>query len=79
MAKKVIVYSSNFCPWCDKAKEFLNENNVEFEERNVQENPDYGKEMQEKTGQLGVPVIDIDGKIIIGFNVGALKEALGLE
>ncbi|HID72345.1 TPA: glutaredoxin family protein [Candidatus Micrarchaeota archaeon] len=79
MTKKVVVYSSNFCPWCDKVKEFLKENNVEFEERNVQENQEYAKEMQEKTGQLGVPVIDVDGKIIIGFNVPALKEALGLK
>ncbi len=76
---KVVVYTSNFCPWCDKVKEFLKENNVEFEEKNVQENPELGKEMQEKSGQLGVPVIDIDGKIIIGFNVPALKEALSLE
>lgn len=79
MAKKVTVYSSDFCPWCDKVKEFLKENNIEFEEKNVQQNPDYGKEMVEKTGQNGVPVIDVDGKIIVGFNVPALKEALGLE
>ncbi|MFH1394428.1 MAG: glutaredoxin family protein [Candidatus Micrarchaeota archaeon] len=79
MAKKVVVYSSSFCPWCDKAKEFLKENNIEFEEKNVQENEDYAREMQKKTGQLGVPVIDVDGKIIIGFNVPALKAALDLE
>lgn len=76
--KKVIVYSSDYCPWCVKVKEFLVENKVKFEERNVQQNPAYGNELIEKTGQTGIPVIEIDGKIIIGFNVPALKDALGI-
>lgn len=79
MAKKVTVYSSDYCPFCDMAKNFLKENKVAYEERNVQVNPDHLQEMVKKTGQRGVPVLDIDGKIIIGFNVPKIKEALGLK
>ncbi len=75
---KVIVYSTSSCPWCDKAKEFLKQNNVEFEERNAQENPEYANELQEKSGGVGVPVLDIDGTIIIGFNEKKIREVLKL-
>lgn len=75
----VIVYTSSVCPWCVKLKEFLNENNVEYEERNAQENPAYAQELLQKSGQLGVPVADIEGTIIIGFNVPKLKETLKLS
>ncbi len=76
---KVIVYSTSTCPWCDRAKEFLKQNNVEFEERNAQENPEYANELQEKSGGVGVPVLDIDGTIIIGYNEAAIKKALNME
>jgi glutaredoxin 3 len=75
---KVIVYSTSTCPWCDRAKEFLKQNNVEFEERNAQLNPDYANELQEKSGGVGVPVLDIDGTIIIGFNEKKIREVLKL-
>lgn len=74
----VIVYSTSTCPWCDRAKEFLKANNIEFEERNAQLNPAYATELQEKSGGLGVPVIDIDGTIIIGYNEKKLREVLKL-
>ncbi|HSB46446.1 MAG TPA: glutaredoxin family protein [Candidatus Bilamarchaeum sp.] len=73
---KVIVYSTTVCPWCVKVKEFLRQNNVEYEERNAQENPDYASEVMQKSGGMAVPVTDIDGTIIVGFNVKKLKEAL---
>ena len=75
---KVIVYTSTVCPWCVKLKDFLKENDVEFEERNAQENPEYVEELQAKSGGLGVPVTDVDGTIIIGYNVPKLKETLKL-
>ena len=75
----VIVYSTTHCPWCVKLKDFLTENNVDFEERNAQENPQYAAELQQKSGGLAVPVTDVDGTIIIGFNVPKLKEALKLN
>jgi len=76
---KVIIYSTQYCPWCDKAKQWLKENKVEYEERNPQTDPKYGQELWQKSKQSGVPVMDIEGKIIIGFNVKAMKEALKIQ
>jgi len=75
----VKVYSTNTCPWCVRVKEFLKEHNVEFDDLNVQEDQNAFKEMVEKTGQRGVPVVDIDGKIIIGFNEEAIRKLLDLK
>ena len=75
---KVIVYSADWCPWCHKVMDFLKENNVKFEERNV-DNPEYANEVVEKSKQSGIPVTDIDGQIIIGFNVPKLKELLKIN
>lgn len=76
---KVTVYSTETCPWCHKLKGFLKENKIEFEEKNVAEDEQARNELVEKTGQMGVPVIVIKGKEpIIGFDVAAIKEALGI-
>jgi glutaredoxin 3 len=75
---KVIVYSTTVCPWCVKVKEFLKQNKIEYEERNAQENQEYAHEVLTKSGGMAVPVTDIDGTIIIGYNVKKLKEALKL-
>jgi len=61
------------------AKRFMNEHNVKYEEVNVQENRDAAEEMIEKSGQMGVPVIDVDGTIIVGFDKKALEKALKLK
>ena len=74
--KKVIVYSTKTCPWCAKVKEFLKENKVSFTTKDVGTNTKNAKEMFEKSGQQGVPVTDINGKIIIGYNEGKIKRAL---
>lgn len=74
----VTVYSTTWCPYCKMAKEFLNQHKVQFEDINVEKDPAMAKAMIQKSGQQGVPVIDVNGKIIIGFNKQALKEALGL-
>ena len=76
---KVKVYSTPTCPWCHKAKEFLTENKIEFEDINVAEDQKAAQEMVEKSGQRGVPVIEIDGEMIIGFNPEAIKKALKIE
>lgn len=75
----VKVYSTPSCPWCHKAKDFLKEKKIEFEDINVAENEEARKEMVDKSGQMGVPVIDIDGKIIVGFDQEAIKKELKLE
>ncbi len=74
----VTIYSTPTCPWCLKAKEFFKENNIEYTEHDVASDEEKKNEMLEKSGQLGVPVIDIDGKIIIGFDKPRITEALGL-
>lgn len=75
---KVIVYSTATCPFCHKAKEWLKENKVEFEDVDVSADQAKAREMIEKSGQMGVPVIEIDDKIIIGFDVEKMKQALGI-
>ncbi len=77
MAKKVTIYTTPTCPYCQLAKDFFKENKVKYEEVNVAENRKALEEMIEKSGQMGVPVIEIEGTIIIGFNKKAMKEALG--
>lgn len=76
---KVKVYSTPICPYCDMAKDFLNEHNIKFEEINVAEDEKGREEMIEKSCQLGVPVIDINGKIIVGFNKEAIKKELNIK
>ena len=76
---EVTVYTTTTCPWCHKAMDFLKENKIKFTEVNVQENPDRANEVIEKSGQMGVPVIDIDNQIIIGYNETALKKLLKIK
>ena len=75
---KVTVYSTPTCPWCVKTKEFLKENNIPYQEINVVADHKAAQDMIEKSGQMGVPVTDIDGTIIVGFDKGAIKRALKL-
>jgi glutaredoxin-like YruB-family protein len=79
MAKKVIVYSTPTCPFCSMAKNFLKENNIEFTDYDVATDQEKGKEMIDKSGQTGVPVLDIEGTIIVGFDVEKIKAALDLK
>lgn len=74
----VTIYSTPTCPYCKMAKEFLTENKVEFTNLDVSSDEKAAEEMVKKSGQMGVPVIDIDGKIIVGFEREELKTALGL-
>ena len=76
--KKVKLYSTSFCPYCKLVKDLLNQRSVEFVEVNVQEDHEAAKEMIRKSGQTGVPVLDIGGKIIVGFDREKILEALGL-
>jgi glutaredoxin 3 len=78
MDKKVTVYSTPTCPFCIRAKQFLKENSIKFEDIDVSENEDRAQEMIKRSGQMGVPVLDIDGEIIVGFDKEKIKETLGL-
>ncbi len=75
----VKVYSTQTCPWCKKAKDFFKEKNVEFEDIDVSQNHEAAKEMVEKSGQMGVPVIDIDGEIIVGFDQAKIEKLIKKE
>ena len=76
---KVKVYSTPTCPYCHAAKEFLKENKIAFEDIDVSKNQDKAQEMIEKSGQMGVPVIEIDGTIIVGYDKEAIKKALKMK
>ena len=78
MAQSVKVYGTSTCPWCMRVKQFLKENNIEFQNLDVSGDQLAADEMMAKTGQMGVPVLDIDGEIIIGFDKEKIKLALGL-
>ena len=72
----VKVYSTPSCPYCTMAKQFLKDNSIPFEAIDVAENRAAAVEMVSKSGQMGVPALDVNGTIIIGFNKEAIKNAL---
>lgn len=72
------VYTTNTCPWCTKVKNYLRSNNINYEEVNVGLNRNAAIEMVSKSGQMGVPVLDIDGSIIVGFDKTRIDDLLGL-
>jgi glutaredoxin-like YruB-family protein len=78
MAKSVTVYSTPTCPFCIRAKQFLKDSNIEFTNFDVGSDQSKAQEMIKKSGQMGVPVIDIDGTIIVGFDKEKIKETLGI-
>jgi len=76
---KIKVYSTVTCPYCVTLKEFLKANNIEFEAVDVTSDNDAQKEMIDKSGQMGVPVTEIDGEIIIGFDRVKISELLNIK
>ncbi|MFC1666500.1 glutaredoxin family protein [Candidatus Omnitrophota bacterium] len=78
MDKKVIVYSTPTCPYCVRAKQFLKEHSIVFEDVDVGADQKRSQEMVQKSGQMGVPVLDIDGEIIVGFDKAKIQATLGL-
>ncbi|OGX30277.1 MAG: NrdH-redoxin [Omnitrophica WOR_2 bacterium RIFCSPLOWO2_12_FULL_51_24] len=76
--KKVKVYSTPTCPYCVRAKQFLKDSNIEFEDIDVSADQQKSEEMVKISGQMGVPVLDIEGEIIVGFDKEAVKKALGI-
>lgn len=74
--KKVIIYTTPTCHYCHMAKEFFQENNIEYKEFNVVEDEQAKEEMIKKSQNLAVPVIDVEGEIIIGFDKARLEKLL---
>jgi glutaredoxin-like YruB-family protein len=75
----VKVYSTPTCPYCKLAKDYLKEKNIAFEDIDVAANSDAAQEMVKKSGQMGVPVLEINGQIIVGWNKSAIEEALATK
>ena len=78
MSKSVKVYSTPTCPWCIRTKQFLKDNNIVFEDIDVGTDEKAAEEMVTKSGQMSVPVLDIEGVIIVGYDVGKIRNTLGV-
>jgi len=76
--KKVIIYTTPTCPFCMMAKRFLKDNDLDFEDFDVSTDRTKAQEMIRKSGQMAVPVLDIEGEIIVGFDRERIVKALGL-
>ena len=75
---EVTIYTTELCPFCKRTKEFFKEHNIKYSEKDVSEDEKAAEEMIKLSGHHGVPVIDVDGEIIVGFDEEKLKEALKL-
>ncbi|WP_315121684.1 glutaredoxin domain-containing protein [uncultured Clostridium sp.] len=74
----VVVYTTPTCSWCRVVKDYLKSNNIAYVEHDVTKDDKAAAEMINKSGQRGVPVIDIDGDIIVGFDQASIDRVLGL-
>ena len=77
--KKVIIYSTPTCHYCNLAKEYFDEYKIKYESFDVASNMEKRREMMEKSGQLGVPVILVDSEVVVGFDKERLAQLLGIK
>ncbi|GIW69124.1 glutaredoxin family protein [Candidatus Parcubacteria bacterium] len=80
----VVIYTSPTCHFCHMAKEFFAEHNVEYEERDVASNPEFAREVVERSGQMGVPVVFVtknggEEEMVVGFDEARLREVLNIQ
>ncbi len=75
---EVVVYSTPTCPWCTKAIDYLKKAGVDFEEKDVSVDIQAAREMVKASGQMGVPVLTIDGNVVVGFDRNKIDQLLGL-
>ena len=75
-SRKVLLYTTPTCTYCRLVKDLLKEEKAEYEEIDVTKDPRYVEDLLRKSGQLGVPVLDVGGKIIVGFQKEPIKRAL---
>lgn len=76
--KNITIYTTPTCAFCHMTKEYLKTHELDFTAKDVASDQAAAQEMVEKSGQMGVPVIDIDGQIIVGFDRPRIDAALGL-
>ena len=77
--KKTIIYTTSSCVYCKMAKAFFKEHNVVYEEKDVSQNAAARDEMMSKSNQMAVPVIEIDGELVIGFDKPRLSQLLNIK
>jgi len=75
-APTVVVYTTSWCGWCRKTLAWLDERGVDYENRDIERNPEWAAELEQKTGRQSIPVVDVDGRIVRGFDPGTLEELL---
>jgi len=76
---KVMLYTAPGCPFCVIVKNFLVKNSIAFSEIDISKDKVSALEMEKKSGQTGVPVVDVEGKIVVGYDLRGLKEALKIK
>ncbi|MEK6835708.1 MAG: glutaredoxin domain-containing protein [Nanoarchaeota archaeon] len=76
---KVLIWRTVQCPWCHKTEEFLNAHKIKFKSIYVDKDVKAAQEMIRKSGQMGVPVTEIDGKIVVGYDPETFKKLLNLK
>jgi len=76
---RVIVFTTPTCPWCTRAKSYLRSRSVKFREVDVARDPAAARDLMRRTGQMGVPVVEIDGRPIVGFDQAKIDSLLGLK
>lgn len=76
---RVIVFTTPTCSWCRRTKDYLRQQRVTFREVDVSRDPTAARDLVRRTGQTGVPVIDIDGRPIVGFDKPTIDRMLGLD
>lgn len=74
--KQVTIYSATWCAFCHAAKDYLTKMGVPYEDKDIEKDRKYAQECFDKSGQTGIPVLDIDGTIIVGFDRPKIDAAL---
>lgn len=77
--KHVTIYTTPTCVYCKRTKAFFGEHNVQYQEKDVASDAAAREEMVKKSEQMGVPVIDIEGEIVVGFDQARLSQLLGIH
>jgi len=77
--KKVVVFTTPTCPWCTRVKRYLTEQHVRYREVDVARDQAAAKDLVRRTGQMGVPVVMIDGRTVVGFDKPQIDRLLGLR
>ncbi|KPJ73502.1 glutaredoxin [Parcubacteria bacterium DG_74_1] len=76
---RIIVFTTSLCPYCVTLKQFLKENNIQFEEIDVSQDEKLKEEIIKKSGQMGVPVVEINGEMVAGFDKKRICQLLNIK